>query len=386
MAREGYANQAARKAEHDALIPVRDAASALRAAVEGEKRIDRTCSAREVGDAITVNGKIAAFGLALGEPAIRGLLGRLESPALGYVLGLRNRIVEEARKPQGERDSTALQADKRKIADVLAHECRRAGDVPLKLRTRTALGDVFAIVSPSYSPADAPAVLDQIVRDLPADAKGSWSYDPASTAWELRADVWTPTPIAEQAVGEAFRGYVSFRARDNGTARFRGGGGVELIRCLNASTYTANGVDVSRVHRGEVLYDVGRMLRGATKAIDALCQAWGQNRETVIELPADGDKRVTIEQAIPGFWRWLLLDRKSELVGVLPGRSEARVDGLTKAFFQERRDDKRLVRSDLAQGWTRYIQHESPDVRREAEAAIGDWLVSGAPVGCELRS
>ena len=75
------------------------------------------------------------------------------------------------------------------------------------------------------------------------------------------------------------------------------------------------------------------------------------------------------------FWRHLLRDRSSELVGVLPGRSEVHVKGLTRDFFGERREPARLVASDFAQGWTRYIQGQPAPVRRDAESAIGSWLV-----------
>ncbi len=381
LAAEGYATQAARKVEHDAKLPLRDAARLLAERVRGEGREDRDVSAREFADAIKANGKITAFGLALTEQAIRGLTTRLESPVLGYVLGLRDRIAHELAKPLAEQDTVSARADRAKIADVLHHECLRRSDVALRLRTRKAPGDVFAIVSPGYVPADAPDVVAQLADDLPRDAKGSWAYDPTSTAWELRASVWTPTPVDEQAVGEAFEGYVSYQSKDNGQGRFNGGGGVLLIRCLNASTYTADDSSVSRVHRGRILVDVARVTERAKRAVSALCAAWGTTRGAVVEIP-DG---LTLEQALPGFWRALLTDRRGELARVLPGRTETHVKGLVAAFTDERRDADRLVRSDFAQGWTHYVQDQSTPVRREAEQAIGAWLVNDRrELRCEL--
>jgi hypothetical protein len=377
MAKEGYAYQATRKREHDAARPIREAGEALRAEVIGESREDRIVTAAEVGRAIAVNGKISAFGLHLTEQAIRGLATRLESPMLGYILGLRARIAAEHAKGD-QADRVGMRDDKAKIADILAHECARAGDVKVKLRTRASVGDVFAVVSPTYAPADAPAVLAEVLDDLPRDAKGTYSYDPSTTAWELRADVWTPTPVEEQAVGEAFSGYVSFQSRDDGGSSFRGGGGVLLLRCLNASTYTAESSNVRRIHRGTIMTDIGAMVLGATRAISALCKAWGTNRQEEIAAP------VPLEVAIPGFYRWLLRDRTSELAGVLPGRSEEHAKALTQAFWGERRDPSKVVRSDLAQGWTRYIQDQPTAVRREAESAVGSWLVNGGHVGCDL--
>lgn len=379
MAKEGYAYQATRKREHDAALPIREAGEALRREVIGESREDRIVSAREVSRAIEVNGKISAFGLHLTEQAIRGIATRLESPMLGYVLGLRGRIIAERAKGDAA-DKSAMQADKAKIADILAHECARAGDVMVKLRTRASVGDVFAVVSPTYAPADAPEVLAEVLQDLPRDARGTYSYDPSTTAWELRADVWTPTPVEEQAVGEAFSGYVSFQSRDDGGSSFRGGGGVLLLRCLNASTYTAESSNVRRVHRGSIMFDIDAMVRGATQSIQALCKAWGTNRAE--EIPMSDS--VPLSVAIPGFYSWLLRDRSSELSGVLPGRSAEHAKGLTESFFAERREPSKLVRSDLAQGWTRYIQDQPTAVRREAESAVGSWLVNGGNVGCDL--
>lgn len=376
MAREGYRAQALRKAEHDRGMFLLDAAGKLRTAVTEEQREDRVISSGDFARALHVNGSVTCHGFKLTEQSIRGLLARIDSPALSYVLGLRNRIAEAYAAET--RDQTGIQSDRDKIGEILAHECKRNPDVKLKLRTRRGIGDIFAIVSPSYVPADAPAVLDDIVTSMPRDARGSYAYDPTSTTWELRAEVWTPTPVDEQAVGEPFRGYISFQSRDNGTARFRGGGGIELIRCLNASTYTADGASVARRHMGDIMRDIQAMTRDASKAVHALCKAWGVAREAEIETPAS----VPLSVAIPGFWRYLLKSDR-DLALVLPGRKETHVKGLTRAFEQERRDSTKLVRADLAQGWTRYIQNQPGDVRREAEAAIGSWIVGERPVRYE---
>lgn len=381
MAEVGYKNQAARKVEHDKKLSIEETASKLRQAVIDENREDVTISAREFGNAINVNGKLTAFGLAMTEQALIGLATRLDSTFLGHIKGIRNRIIEETKKSQKEKNQSKINADKEEMAHILRHECLANGDALLKLRTRKSIGDIFAIVSPTYGIADAPEVVDQVLKQMPKDAKGTWAYDPISTAWELRADVWTPTPVAEQCVGEPFNGYVSFQSRDNGTSRFHGGGGVIILACLNAGTYVANDSNMSRVHRGKIMYDIEKMMHGALKSIDTLCNAWGTNRKEVVELP----KKLTIEDAIPGFWRYLLTDRRSDLTGILTGRTEGHIQGLTKTFHEERRDKNELVRADFAQGWTKYIQNESTLVRREAESAIGDWLVNNGRIGYESK-
>lgn len=374
---EVSANHIARAREHDRKMPAREAAEQLAETVRAERRRDVETTAAALARTIETNGRLTAMGYGLNEQAIRGLLGRTESPALGYVLGLRDRIRENALtigkcQPDDPRYAP-IAADKARLAETIRHELAMAGSVQLKLRTREASGDCFAVVSPSYEPADAPEVVAGIAGDLPPDAKASWSYDPVSTTWELRASVWTPTPAAEHAVGEAFEGYVSLRGKDNGTGSLRGGGGTTFLVCLNSATFEAQGATMRRRHTGAILVDVAAVLKHGMRAIDALCQAWGTARAEVVEVPTG----IRIEDAIPDFWSSMLTQRQFAFAGLLPGRTKAHAEGLTKAYFSERRDPKNVVRADMAQAWTRYIQEQPAAVRREAEAAAGAWIVGG---------
>jgi hypothetical protein len=386
MLDSAYGLQDSRKAEHEAKIPIEEAAMGLSAKVRAEGREDYLCTARDVANNIEVHGQVKVFGRKLTEQAIRGLTGRCESPALSYILGLYERVASERAKEDSERNDKAIEEDLAKAADVVRHECLRNGDKTLKLRMRANPNDIFACVSPGFAPADAPEVVTQVLGKLPKGAKGTWTYHPVSTQWELRADVWTPTPTDKQAVGEPFAGYASFRARDNGTSRFNGGGGIEVLRCLNASVYVAEMAGTSRVHRGLIMYDIEKMLAGATAAISVLCKAWGQNREIEIPMPVDAEEKlIPLSEAIPGFWRSMLTDRRSELVGILPGRTENHVKVLSSTFASERRVPDRLVRSDFGQALTRYVQRFPLPIQREAEATVGSWLLNPKPFRCELR-
>jgi hypothetical protein len=378
MAADGYATQRDRAKEHAAKRPLRDVAAELVATIEAEKRRNIEVDADTFAKRLTMNGALKFEEYKLREQAIRGLLGRMGSPALSYVLGLRDRI---AGLGCDESPTDAQKAaDKAELLDVLKHECSRFGNVSLKLRARDGLGDIFAVMSPKYADADAPETVADVLTRFPADAKGSFSYDPASTAWELRASVFTPTPVERQAVGEAFEGYASAFSKDNGTGRYNMGGGVNFLRCLNASTYVAALQGMSRRHVGRIVADIGDMSDAATAAIKALCNAWAIARADVLDLPTVDGKLIPIEEAIPGFYRHMLTARRGELVGVLPGRTETHVKALSLAFNEQRRDTARIVRSDLAQGFTRYIQDIPTEPRREAERAIGSWLVNGERV------
>lgn len=150
-----------------------------------------------------------------------------------------------------------------------------------------------------------------------------------------------------------------------------------MIRCLNASTYTAENTKASKVHRGDIVLDVREVISEGLKAIDTLCAAWGRAREETVLAP----ETVPLSEAIPGFWRAMLTERQGELVGVLPGRIEHNVSDLTSAYYNERRNPGNVTRADLAQGWTKHIQGLDTPTRRDAEQAIGSWLVSNSEVG-----
>ena len=368
MWESGYAEQDKRKKDHDQKLPFAQMAEMADAEIKAENRLDVEMSAADFARGLSVNGSILVNGKKLTEQAIRGLANRLESPMLSYVLGLHDRMIDNSKRG----NTAAMQADKAKIAEIIAHECRHNPDAKLKLRTRNGgIDDCFAVLSPSYSEYDAPRAIARLARAVPKDAKGSWVYDAKSTQWEVRAPLWTPTPVQEQAIGEAFEVYASFRGRDNGTSSLFGGGGFTLIRCYNATTYTAAS-ELSRVHRGKMDADVERMIVLCKKAFDTAVTAWGVARET--EIPLTAEERKAGDKFLAGLFTEMLSEKP--LASVLPGRKADHASALTMHFHAERRNRETLVRADLAQAWTRYIQGQPSDVRRDAESAIGAWLVA----------
>lgn len=379
MADVGYTTQQARHMAFLEMRPAADAVNELVQVIQAEKREDMRVTTHDLARNIGSNGAVRAYGLTLSATAVRGLFASIgDTSAASYVLGVGERI-------QGTTCDALIHSDAAKAADVLAYELTRAPNKTLVLRTRQdGPKDVYACVSIGYVAADAPTLAPSILRRLPAGTRASFDYDPDSTAWTMRLDVWTPTPVAEQAVGEAFNGYVGLGSADNGTRAFRGDGGVTMLRCLNASTYLAAGRNVRRIHRGRILHDIGAMIREARASIDALVHAWGVARTAVVEIPDPLVGR-PLSEVMPGLWRSLLTDRSSELVSVLPGRTETHVKALSAVYDSERRDPSRLVRADFGQTWTRYAQSFPAPVQREAESAIGAWTVSGRPIAYSAR-
>ena len=368
MADVGYQTQAVRAREHADKRPVAEVAAELAEIIKAEQRHQITMSGADMARKLALNGKLTVAGYKLNEHAIRGMLGRAESGASGYVFALRDRI--KNKRPD-------LAADKVQLLATLTRELEAASGEQFTLRVRDGLGDCFAVVSPSYAVADAPLVIPDVLAALPADAKASFSYDPHTTTWELRASVFTPTPTDEQAVGEPFEGYVSFRSNDAGGGSLRGGGGILILRCLNASTYEAATERASRQHRGRILLQLGQLTQQAGKAIHALCQAWGVARETEVPVPAHYEGAlIPTELVIPGLFRGLLTDRQSPLIAVhMPGRREEHVMALAKTFTTERRNGQMVVRADMANAMTRYGQGMPSTVRRDVEQLSAAWVV-----------
>jgi len=375
MADIGYRTQADRRATFDRMPLAKDELARLEQVIRGEKRTERIIKARDFAKLLTVNGAIKVDGYRLREAAIRNLMARLESPALRYLLGLRDRITDKDASQEQKAHDKGL------ILATLQGEAERFGDVELKLRLRDGVGDCFTIVSPTYTVADFPTARPLIERAIPDGARAAVTYDPTSTTWEARIETFTPTPTQLQAVGEPFRAYGSVRSGDAGFDGYEGGGGLELLRCLNATTFLALLEQATRRHVGNVTRDLPALIRAALRGVDAAIEAWGLARTQAIELPTVKEQLIPIEQAIPGFYRAMLTARRGELVGILPGRTETHVAGLAMAYQGQRRDPSQVTRADLANGWTNYQQTFPAPVQRAAESAIGSWLRSGERVG-----
>jgi hypothetical protein len=378
LADSGVKAQRSRRAEYLDQLPVEDIAAELSQRVADEHRKEVIVKARDLASGLAINGKLTFDGLRLHEQAIKGMLTRVESCATSYVFGLRDRIAEALKSDTPNAD--AINAEKTELLETLRYELHRQGDVEIMLRTRDGLKDVFAAMSPGYAVADAPSTLPHILAQLPSNARGTYSYDPITTATQFRASVWTPTPAEEQAVGEAFEAYVAYSTRDNGTGSWNGGGGVLLVRCLNATTYIAHDGTTRRRHVGRIVLDIPAIAARATHAINVLCQAWGKARETRLDstITSDSGRLIPIEEVIPGYYRSMFTARESALVGVIPGRREDHIKALTPLYFSERRDPEAVTKADLANGVTRYIQQFPLPVQHATEQAVASYLVSKA--------
>lgn len=379
MMHVGYETVRGYKAEHERMRPLRDVAAEAVATIEGEKRRQINVSAAEAAANVRVeNGKITLFGFRVSEQAIRGWFDRIEGPGLGYVLGLRDRIASNV-----GRDKPAIARDIAWIVETMQREASVSPDRMMMLRAREGVGDVFAIVSPDYGVCDVPDALPGLVSGILDDApnaRGSWTYETSSTNWEVRADVFSDTPVDTMAVGEPFKAFAAFRGRDNGTGSWNSGGGFELIRCLNATIYTCELASARVRHRGTKVRDqVWASVDQARKAISLMISGWGRAREQVIAPSKDViEGRKSMDQFLGAMFLDML--KSPEFAGTFPGNSRANADALVATFHAERRDENRIVRADLANAVTRALQKLPTDRAMRAQSAAGAWIVGGAGI------
>src|SRR5215831_4209124 len=391
MGKDGYDTMDARRAEYDSETPVADKLAAMVDRVRAERRHQIVLPSHDIASKLTMNGVLRFDGYKLSRHALRGLVQRIGSPVWAYLIGLRDRIAADVAtiaKLDGSgtlsRDDTAKRAalvarvatDKARLLTDLQYETATCDDIPVSFRARSGLGDIFATTSPNYGVADLPDTAPDVLAALPHGVKGSVSYDPESTRWEIRARVFTPTPSDQMAVKEPFEGGASLRGIDNATGKLGGGGYLLFIQCLNASIWRGQTAEIDRVHRANVLRDFALLVRKSTDAIRVLVEAWAASTTAVVEPPA----LVPVEDVIPGFYRAMLTARRGELVGVLPGRTETHVKALPLVYASERADRGKhpgdpITRADLANGVTRYVQRFPLPVQNATSAAVGAWLV-----------
>jgi hypothetical protein len=82
LASVGYQTQAHRKAEHDRALPISEAINQLVSQVQAEGRRDLEVSAVRIADGLELDkGEIKVLGFQVNEQGLRGIFGRLESPA-----------------------------------------------------------------------------------------------------------------------------------------------------------------------------------------------------------------------------------------------------------------------------------------------------------------
>lgn len=161
----------------------------------------------------------------------------------------------------------------------------------------------FALVSSDstrgYTVFDGHQVADLMMAGLQdagcRDLKGEITYDPTTTQYQIKALINAPIDIlAHQGVGRVHSAWLAVSGADNGIERFRGSGGIERRRCMNATLSQADlpGLTWSRIHKGDVT-EIRALIAGMPACIAPMIadlQSVWARASAEYYLDADGDR------------------------------------------------------------------------------------------------
>lgn len=173
----------------------------------------------------------------------------------------------------------------------------------ITLRTRrdqAGRRQVFAVVTPSYTPVDTDVVLDTI-RPALVDARTELVYDGSGVRGQA---LWMPDTVVDLAAGDVFKVGVRLHTNDVGKGRIGISAVVFRNLCLNLIIIgEAAQATVSQVHRGNTHRIIAGLEEGVEQArakVADFIEAWGHARtitinviETLEEWVAD--KRVEVK-------------------------------------------------------------------------------------------
>lgn len=163
---------------------------------------------------------------------------------------------------------------------------QRAPNRSILLRTRAADADtrqVFAAVTPTYTPVDTDLVLGTVGSAL-ADAHTEMVYDGTGIA---ATALWMPDQVVDLAAGDIFKAGVRISTDDTGRGRVRITAVVFRNRCLNLLIIGEGTIEtVAAVHKGDAAAILDRVRLGVGAAREKIAEflvAWGHARTVMVD-------------------------------------------------------------------------------------------------------
>jgi hypothetical protein len=400
----GVENARRSRVEHDAKPTVVDAATDLIARIRAEHRRIAVVPTGNIG--MHEDGRIALFdtkvdgkdagdlSVALSRPAFGSLLSRMGIGGADYLA----RLPAKARAANinlwrsiisGADPDMAKEATQ--IAESMGREpAGTADECAFRVRARPdGKDEVFAVVSPEYSPFDADIIADAIrrtclstpamttivdgqnfVADL-SQARGRMTYDGAKSRFEVmfHSDVRPEGYVA----GEFFKAGVLVRTDDTGSGACRVVPVIWQNLCLNLIILDVQwGDEVSIRHVGSVAKLTRDFEKAFMRSLDKIghfLRAWGYackenaltaTRRAYSKCPASEEK------ALPGLFNGML---QTGLVSI-PGKRREVVGELVNQWHLDNSSAKThgLTRASLVNALTRYAHTiEVDDPWREDE-------------------
>jgi hypothetical protein len=387
----GVENARASRAEHDAKPTVEDACTALIQRIAGEERGKCVVEARGIG---MTDAGLLHLGAGPALPITLGALGGLTS-RLGYsgatYLGekcppvLRAMNVNFQRRIIEDREALAAEAATQAAAELGKRSTWAPQELALRTRRNAAGGkEVFAAVSPTYTPFDCDKVAEALRRAAATDhrakgARATVAYDGERARFEVmfHSDI---QPL-DYVAGEFFKAGVLISTSDIG-------GGAVLVRSAAWQNLCLNLIVIDRClkpiasirHVGSVLELTKRFERAFKAALESIghfLQVWGY----ACHEDAAARIRQATGEALPaaplelveGIFRGIV---DSGLVTV-KGRTEAIVEGLVRCWEADesaaRQQYNGVTRAAIVNAFTRYAhaELEAGDPWGEDEISIG---------------
>ncbi len=377
----GVENARSARIEYDAKPTVAAYCDELIAGIEDEDRVDVPTAVRALG--MTRDGTLTVHGrpIPITRKAFVGLCNRLGFGGAWY-------LAEKCWAELRARNVNAHLHVLREIEDAQRAESPSEHvDRDLVFRTRTTSEgerEVFGVVTPSYTAFDVDRIAAALKEAAPADARGTVTYD----GYRARFEVLFHTTVQPEKFvsGEFFRAGIIISTDDTGGGGLNGYSAVWQNLCLNLIM-----IDVAKTgafnirHIGDYGKLVAQFRSGFRRALDGLehfRRAWGYAVDENIHRTArelQDDVPLTVEEAMPGFFR-TLLDRE-----LVPVRGISKKEAVPKLMEMWTKDESAAAgptRAAVANAFTRFAHEVNTDpwAQDEIQRAAGRLIYSSEPI------
>lgn len=373
----GVENARKSREEWKRLPTVGEACDAIAAEVRAEQRVDVRAVAASVKDASVANVGASRLGM--------NVEGRLIVENMPERFAISRTAMTQLMKrigPDGGGGAQYLAAVDPELRALnvnrlLAAAPKRAllngQDEPesmfLRLRTRKGTPECYAIVSERYNALDIDVVADQIGRNLPPSMRADVSYD----GQRLRVEATAHSNVAPEnyAAGETFKVGVTVRTDDTGRGGLRVDGIAVRNLCLNLVILDHASKPLCRITHlatsDEIREALVAALADAQKLVAPFLTQWGmactRNELTMVRAAYGKDVPLSIEEAIPGFYRAMFA--RSDVDRLLPVSASKAVEGVMAAW----RKEPDTHRASLANAVTRWAHERDGASRFDLEDA-----------------
>lgn len=232
--------------------------------------------------------------------------------------------------------------------------------------------NVFAVLSPRYTPIDLCDIAEELLRvEAFRDAKIDINYDWATTQAVLDVTFHTDIDAGNAACGEYFKAGVRFKTADNGGCSLSASSYLVRNLCLNFIILDEAEIKLDRiVHKGSKQSRLDRLANAASagsKSIEHFASKWTAASKLVIDDPRELDARVKKNEDVKAWADCDTLERVAGLVhgysktGRLPPLTQHDVSNIAVAYLKDEiTHTEKISLAGVVNSITRYA-HEGMD-------------------------